>query len=84
MPIVDVKAPQILGLLRKIEATGRHETARRVRTAVGEVMRYAAVTDPKRLAEILRVVRTYSGQPTTETALKIAADAPRTLESSGC
>ena len=41
-PIIDVKAPQILGLLRKIEATGRHETARRVRTAVGEVMRYAA------------------------------------------
>ncbi len=99
MPIVDVRAPQILGLLRKIEATGRHETARRVRTAVGEVMRYAAacghvqgdptvvlrgalvagtkksfaaVTDPKRLAEILRVVWTYSGQPTTETALKIA------------
>ncbi len=99
MPIVDVRAPQILGLLRKIEATGRHETARRVRTAVGEVMRYAAacghvqgdptvvlrgalvagtkksfaaVTDPKRLAEILRMVWTYSGQPTTETALRIA------------
>ena len=99
MPFVDVRAPQILGLLRKIEATGRHETARRVRTAVGEVMRYAAacghvqgdptvvlrgalvagtkksfaaVTDPKRLAEILRVVWTYSGQSTTETALKIA------------
>lgn len=98
-PIVDVRAPQILNLLRKIEATGRHETARRVRTAVGEVMRYAAacghvqgdstvvlrgalvagtkkafaaVTDPKRLAEILRTVWTYSGQLTTETALKIA------------
>ncbi len=99
VPIADVTAPQILALLRKIEVTGRHETARRVKTAIGEVMRYAvacglatfdpttslrgalvagtkksfaAVTDPERLSEILRVVWTYSGQPTTEVALKFA------------
>jgi hypothetical protein len=35
-------------------------------------MHYAAVTDPERLAEILRVVWTCSAQPTTETAVKIA------------
>ena len=98
-PIADVTAPQILALLRKIEVTGRHETARRVKTAIGEVMRYgvacglatydpttslrgalvagtkksfAAVTDPERLGQILRVVWTYSGQPATEVALKFA------------
>jgi integrase len=99
VPIAELTAPPILALLRRIEATGRHETARRVKTAIGEVMRYAiacglaahdptaslrgalvagtkrsfaAVTDPERLGEILRVVWTYSGQPTTEVALKFA------------
>ena len=51
MPIAEVSAPQILALLRKIEVTGRYETARRVKTAIGEVMRYAvacgnATSDP--------------------------------------
>jgi integrase len=99
LPIAEIPAPQILALLRKIEATGRHETARRVKTAIGEVMRYAvacgltiydpttslrgaliagtkksfaAVTDPERLSQILRIVWTYSGQPATEVALKYA------------
>jgi len=51
IPIAEVTAPQILALLRKVEVTGRHETARRVKTAIGEVMRYGvacgiATTDP--------------------------------------
>ena len=98
-PIAEVSAPQILALLRKIEVTGRYETARRVKTAIGEVMRYAvacglatsdptaslrgalvagtkrsfaAVTEPEKLGPLLRVIWSYSGQPTTEAALKFA------------
>jgi len=98
-PIGNIQASQILPLLRRIETSGRYETARRVKTAVGEVMRYAvacgvatadptlslrgaliagtkkhfaAVTEPEKLAPLLRVIWTYSGQPTTEAALKFA------------
>lgn len=98
-PINEIRAPQILPLLRRIESSGRYETARRVKTAVGEVMRFAvatgliefdptpslrgaliagtkghfaAVTEPEKLAEMLRVIWTYAGQPATEAALKFA------------
>ncbi len=98
-PIADIRAPNILPLLRRVESTGRYETARRVKTVIGEVMRFAvasglaevdptlslrgalvagtkghfaAVTEPERLAEMLRVIWAYAGQPATEAALKFA------------
>jgi len=37
VPIAEVLAPPILALLRRIEATGRQETARRFKTAIVEV-----------------------------------------------
>jgi integrase len=43
-PIADIKAPEILETLRKIEKRGRHETATRVRSTVGAVFRYAIAT----------------------------------------
>ena len=43
-PIADLKAPEILEALRKIEKRGRHETATRVRSTVGAVFRYAIAT----------------------------------------
>jgi len=43
-PIAEVKAPEILEALRKIEKRGRHETATRVRSTVGAVFRYAIAT----------------------------------------
>jgi integrase len=43
-PIADIKAPEILQALRKIEKRGRHETATRVRSTVGAVFRYAIST----------------------------------------
>src|SRR5882724_4348969 len=43
-PIADIKAPEILEALRKIEKRGRHETATRVRSTVGAVFRYAIAT----------------------------------------
>lgn len=43
-PIADIKAPEILDALRKIEKRGRHETATRVRSTIGAVFRYAIAT----------------------------------------
>jgi integrase len=43
-PVAEIKAPEILEALRKIEKRGRHETATRVRSTVGGVFRYAIAT----------------------------------------
>ena len=43
-PIADITAPEILAILRGIEARGRHETAHRVKQRVGQVFRYAIAT----------------------------------------
>ena len=43
-PIADISAPDVLAALRKIEARGRHETARRAKQCVGMVFRYAIAT----------------------------------------
>ncbi len=40
-PITDVTAPVILDCLRKVEAKGNYETARRLRSKIGAVFRYA-------------------------------------------
>lgn len=98
-PIAEIKAPDILAALRKIEARGRHETARRAKQCIGMVFRYAiatghaerdpsadlrgaltppaskprsAVTAPDDVAGLLRAIETYTGQPTTHAALRLA------------
>jgi integrase len=43
-PIAEIKAPEILDALRKIEKRGRHETATRMRSTVGAVFRFAIAT----------------------------------------
>lgn len=50
-PITEVSAPMILACLRKVEAKGNHETAKRLRAKIGAVFKYAvavglAETDP--------------------------------------
>ena len=50
-PISEVTAPMILSCLRRVEAKGNYETARRLRAKIGGVFRYAvangvAETDP--------------------------------------
>jgi integrase len=50
-PIADISAPEVLRCLRKVEARGTHETARRLRSTIGTVFRFAvasgiATTDP--------------------------------------
>ncbi|MGD0762001.1 MAG: integrase arm-type DNA-binding domain-containing protein [Roseiarcus sp.] len=43
-PIAEITAAEILDLLRRVEKTGRRESARRLRGAIGSVFRYAIVT----------------------------------------
>jgi integrase len=43
-PIAEITAPELLSLLRKAEAGGRFETARRLRSTCGMVFRYAIAT----------------------------------------
>jgi integrase len=50
-PITEISAPMILACLRKVEAKGNHETAKRLRAKIGAVFKYAvavglAETDP--------------------------------------
>jgi integrase len=43
-PIAEITAVEILHLLKQVEKSGRRETARRLRGAIGSVFRYAVVT----------------------------------------
>jgi integrase len=50
-PVAEIAAPELLHALRRVEARGRYETARRLRSTCGQVFRYAistsrAVRDP--------------------------------------
>ncbi len=42
-PVNEISAPEVLSVLRKIEARGRYETAQRLRSTCGMVFRYAVV-----------------------------------------
>lgn len=43
-PIAEINAPELLHALRRVEARGRFETARRLRSTCGQVFRYAIAT----------------------------------------
>lgn len=43
-PIADITAPELLEVLRKVEARGRYETANRLRSTFGTLFRYAIAT----------------------------------------
>jgi integrase len=50
-PVADISAPEVLHVLQGVERRGRHESARRLRSTMGAVFRYAvattrAITDP--------------------------------------
>lgn len=42
--IADIKAPELLAVLRAVEKRGHYETARRLRSTCGQVFRYAIAT----------------------------------------
>jgi integrase len=98
-PIADIKAADLLGVLRRVEARGTHETAHRIRALFGRIARFAvatgraerdisadlkgalapvakvnfpAITEPRRIGELLRAIDGYIGQPATAYALKLA------------
>jgi hypothetical protein len=43
-PIAEIKPVEILDLLKKVEASGRSDTAHRLRSIIGAVFRYAVAT----------------------------------------
>ena len=43
-PIASIAAPELLAMLRRVEASGHYETARRLRSTCGQVLRYAIAT----------------------------------------
>ena len=43
-PIGEISAREVLSVLKQVEARGIHETARKLRTAIGDVFRYAIAT----------------------------------------
>lgn len=43
-PIAEISAADVLAILRRVEARGRLESARRLRAAIGQVFRYAIAT----------------------------------------
>jgi integrase len=43
-PIDEISAREVLVILKEVEARGIHETARKLRTAIGDVFRYAIAT----------------------------------------
>jgi len=95
-----IAAPQLLEVIRKVEARGALETAHRELAVCGQIFRYAiatgrgerdisadlrgalppvrkethhaAVTDPKRLGEILRMLSGYRGSFVVNCALALA------------
>lgn len=98
-PIDDIKAPELLSVIRRIEDRGALETAHRALGDCGQVFRYAvatgraerdpsgdlrgalppvkgkhfaAVTDPKRLGELLRIIDGYEGTLPVRCALRLA------------
>lgn len=99
-PIAEITAAEILDLFKRIETSGRRETARRLRGLIGSVFRYAivtlratgdptlaihgallapkvqhraAITDEKKIGELMRAIDEYDGWHTLRAALKFTA-----------
>jgi integrase len=98
-PISDIKAPELLSVLRRVEERGAGETTRRLKIICGQIFRYAiatgraerdwtldlkgalapviskhmaAITEPKKIGELLRAIDAYEGAFVTKCALRIA------------
>ncbi|OQC14397.1 MAG: Prophage CP4-57 integrase [Firmicutes bacterium ADurb.Bin080] len=98
-PIAEIKAPELLAVLRRVESRGALESAHRIRTICGQVFRYAvatgraerdpaadlkgalpqptekhmaAITDPKKVGQLLRAIDSYEGSFVVKCALQLA------------
>lgn len=100
MPIEEIKAPDVLKILKRIESRGILETAHRVKTIISQVLRYAiahgrradrdctvdlkgaipsatvkhfaALTDPKEIAGLMRAIDGFKGSFVVKCALQLA------------
>ncbi len=99
IPITDIKAPDVLKVLRRIESRGIIESTHRTRSICGRVFRYAistgradrdvtvdlrgaiqpvktihraAITEPRKVGELLRAIDGYQGSFIVQCAMKIA------------
>jgi integrase len=99
LPIVDLKAPELLMVLRRIESRGSLETAHRTRSSCSQVLRYAiatgraerdcaadlkgalppykkghhaAITDPKQITPLLKVIDEFDGSFVVKCALRLS------------
>lgn len=98
MPITSIGPRDVLAVVRKIEARGALDTAKRINQICGQVFRfavaegsaerdvtvdlkgalkkaekkhYAAITEPAKLAPLLRAIHSYGGHPAGVAALKL-------------
>ena len=76
-PVSALTAPELLGVFRRLERRGKHETAHRAADLRGAlapvtVTNRAAITDPREVAQLLRALHGYRGHPVVEAALKLA------------
>lgn len=97
-PILEIKAPELLAVLRRIESRGALDTAHRIRNHCGQVFKYAvatgraerdpaadmsgalppvkynhfaAPTDPKTVAPLLRAIDDFKGSFVVKCALQV-------------
>ena len=98
-PIAEISAPEVLGVLRRIDERNARYTAHRVRSEISRIFRYAiatgraerdpcpdlkgaipptkethfaAITDPKAVAELLRAIDAFRGTFQVRCALLLA------------
>jgi integrase len=98
-PVAEIKAQDLLAVIRRIEGRGVLETAHRALATCGQIFRYAvatgraerdpspdlrgaltpvkgehfaAVTDPKKVGELLRALDAYEGSLVVQCALRLA------------
>ena len=96
-PIAEIKATELLSVMRRVESRGALESAHRIRTICGQVFRYAvataraerdpsadlkgalpqpqekhmaAITEPAKVAELLRAIDGYQGGFVVQCALR--------------
>jgi len=97
-PITDLGAPELLGVLRRVEKRGALETASRIRQYFSQIFRYAVatarvardpaadlkgalrsptpkryatMTNPQQIGQLLRAIDGYEGHPINRAALQL-------------
>ncbi len=71
-PIHEIEPFEVLAPLKRLEATGKHETAKKCRSFAGRVFRYGAILEPTELGGLLRAIDDFTGYMVTKFALQIA------------